>query len=140
MDALEKANSSKTIRELLKFEESQTITLSEIMLRIEEKLQELSIKYHSIKKNTDLLLYICLATFTKNDLFKISPNCKDWRSVSICTNAKQAMVLYADQSAPGFLKDKVRHLINKPFVKYFGKIDRDKLPLYYNAVDMFFSF
>ena len=57
MDALEKANSSKTIRELLKFEESQTITLSEIMLRYRRKTSRIK---HKIPFNKEKYWFTAL--------------------------------------------------------------------------------
>ena len=108
--ALEKAKVAKTIKELFDHEEPKVITLNEIMIRVEDKLEELSNICLSMRNNTDLLLYVCLATFYKLEPFNIPQNCKDWRSISICTNSKLATVLFAGQNAPDFLKSNVGHI------------------------------
>ena len=110
-ESLGKAETAKTIKELWRDEEPQSVTLNEIMVRIEENLQQLSTICPTVREGTDLLLYVYLATFYKLEPYNIPQNCKDWRSVSICTNSKLAIVLFASQSAPDFIRVNIKRLI-----------------------------
>jgi len=110
-ESLSKAKAAKTITELWVDEEPRVVTLNEIMVRVEEKLQQLSTICPTMRESTDLLLYVCLATFYKLEPYNIPQNCKDWRSVSICTNSKLAIVLFANQRAPDFIRVNVKRLI-----------------------------
>lgn len=110
-EALEKAEAANTVSDLCEDYEARTVTLNEIMTRIEEKLQELYTICPTMRKNTDLLLYVCLATFYRLEPYNIPQNCKDWRSVSMCTNSKLAIVLFASQGAPDFIRANMGRLI-----------------------------
>lgn len=76
------------------------------------KLSELE-TYKTAKSELDLIFYITrtmasLITEDEIDLHGLS--ILGWRSIS-CINAKQAVVLYANESAPKFLKRKLKQII-----------------------------
>lgn len=111
-EAAKKAEGAELVRELCEDYETRTVSVDEIVNRIEETLYKKRNLCPIVRKNTDLLLYVCLDSFRYElESYNIPEHWKDWRSISICTNSKLALVLFADQNAPDFIRAHIGHLI-----------------------------
>jgi Putative endonuclease, protein of unknown function (DUF1780) len=106
-EALKRAT-VKTGKELCEDYETRTVSLDEIVKRIEETVRKERNLCSTVCKNSDLLLYVCLDSFRyKLEPYRVPEHWKNWRSISICTNSKLVLVMFADQSAPDFIRSHI---------------------------------